>query len=1412
MSTSTGPKSNSLDHALLDHLAAQFVQRLRRAEQPALNEYTDLYPELAGEILARFPALVEQDRLERGTTGADSSPPLPSPGLARVGDYVILREIGHGGMGVVYEAEQISLGRRVALKILPQQVGRDARMLERFRREARAAARLHHSNIVPVFEVGCDRDICYYAMQFIEGQGLNLVYDEVRRLRTRAGEQRTRAQRGSRSLPAASGTVAGNSVLTQNDESRISQVFGRLVNGRTGPVGRAEGAKTTLRSAANPTVAVAFSPQSGDAKAETNLENALAPSGPEWAVHLSGLAASRASLFEASSAVLPGGTQIATVETHGSSYCRSIVRIGLQAARALAYAHSRGVVHRDIKPSNLLLDTAGVLWITDFGLAKIDDGDLTQPGDIVGTASYMAPERFRGEGDARVDIYGLGLTLYELLTLEPAFDPNDRLRLVEQVKLEDPVRPRQHDRRIPRDLETIILKAIDKEPHRRYATASAMADDLRRFLDDEPILARRVSPVERYARWARRNPGVAGLSAVLVGVLLLATAVSLVVAGRMATLAGQASKAAAASRAAQQAEASERRRADRTLADMHTARGMLAADRNDAAQAVLWFAEAARQAANADDAHRAADNHLRASNWARLLTIPVGAVKLGALPGAIRFQPHGDLLLVRTDAKAEVWDWQNDRLLRWPALENPLAAACWSPAGDRLAIALRDPRARLENTRSVLVLSVPDGNVVREIVHPAPITALAFSRDGRFLAVGGELVHVVDVESWSISHTLEHPRWVHSLLFTRQGDRLITAGHDQQVRVFDLNASSKHLDPLYASLKHCPLGPSPPVLIQDDRVLVTVASSNTLAFSDVDTGQSAAPGMLQSRASSLECIAASPSGQWLAAGGNYGPELWDLADLKRPPAYFTHSNSVVDLAFDPSETTLLSGSWDGTVRRWSLATGRELAPPLVHVGAVEACGWSTDGSIFASAQVDGLVRVWRPGADTALLGGFGPWGFRPRLSADGRFITPGLWHESFSGYGDIGHHPLQVVDAARAVPAGPPIDVGGNLVDSSACADGHTVVAAIGEGDRGRLRAYEIETGRMLWESGPLPRAARSVATRPRIPHAAVLCLSGDLFVFDTRDGSSVWQQRVRPEAPTDALDPRPRVEYTPDGTSLVCLTGGSPNVIPVLDARTGLLRYPPIEPVFEGASLCRSFAISPDSRLLATIVNGANAARVWDLATGRPVSKPLPHPGDQYGLFAVCFTPDGRHVLTGSKDGQARYWDWRSGTLACPPLKHSDEVYGVAITPDGRHALTAVRSEPGGPYLWELTTGKVIAPARNLRNRLSAPGQALSVHAVQVTPDGKRAIAGFGVSQVAVIDLERMLASPALSVAELAQIGELTSSQRIELGDLSGLTTEQWVERWEQLIRRNPAFRESVGGLLDGIRGPAPGPKHAGR
>lgn len=432
----------------VEYLAEEFAERCRRGERPSLTEYAARHPELADDIRELFPALLVMERLKPAANctsptvadaprDSDSSP-------QRLGDFRILREVGRGGMGVVYEAMQESLGRHVALKVLPGHSLSGPSYLERFRREAKAAARLHHTNIVPVFGTGeCD-GVHYYAMQFIPGQGLDRVLDDLRRLR----------QGQPTELPGE----AARSLCTG-----------------------------------------AFSPLSLS-------EEQPAPTATET------LSATHSGLSGAARGV----------------YYQSVARVGLQVADALAHAHKLGILHRDVKPSNLLLDPQGTVWVTDFGLAKADDGGaLTDTGDVVGTLRYMAPERFDGLSLPQGDVYSLGLTLYELLTLRAPFDDANRGRLVEKVLREPPLSPRRLDRRIPRDLETVVLKCLAKDPRDRYAAAEDLAADLRRFLADQPVRARRNSWRERTWRWCRRNPAVAALSAAVILLLLTLSAGSL---------------------------------------------------------------------------------------------------------------------------------------------------------------------------------------------------------------------------------------------------------------------------------------------------------------------------------------------------------------------------------------------------------------------------------------------------------------------------------------------------------------------------------------------------------------------------------------------------------------------------------------------------------------------------------------------------------------------------------------------------------------------------------------------------------------------------------------------------------------------------------------------------------------------
>jgi serine/threonine protein kinase/Flp pilus assembly protein TadD len=415
-----------------------YLEGLEGGAQPRPDELLAEHPDLAEPLRACLASLnflheaalnVAEPTSATGAAGESN--------LGQLGDYRLIREIGRGGMGVVYEAEQTSLHRRVALKVLPFAAAFDTRQLQRFQHEAQTAAHLHHTNIVPVLSVGCERGVHYYAMQYIEGQPLAELIREM--------AQRAAGSRQAVFAPADGPVTAGGKLAARQEK-------------RAGESTQAIAALSTEQPAND---------------------------SPE--------------------------------------FFRMAATLGVQAAEALEHAHQFGIIHRDIKPANLLLDVRGNLWIADFGLARFQtEAGLTFSGDVVGTLRYMSPEQALGRRDRidqRTDIYGLGATLYELLTLKPAFDGRDREELLRQIAFEEPVAPRTINQAIPAELETIILKSIAKHPEERYDTALELGNDLRRYLEDEPILARRPTMLQRLRKWGRRHKPL-----VTAGIILLAVA------------------------------------------------------------------------------------------------------------------------------------------------------------------------------------------------------------------------------------------------------------------------------------------------------------------------------------------------------------------------------------------------------------------------------------------------------------------------------------------------------------------------------------------------------------------------------------------------------------------------------------------------------------------------------------------------------------------------------------------------------------------------------------------------------------------------------------------------------------------------------------------------------------------------
>jgi WD40 repeat protein len=748
-----------------ENVLLAYLRALDAGEAPDREELLRAHPDLADELrsffadedcVARLARSLRPAGRRQGLCGAETVGTAEngsSPARVReFGDYELLDEIARGGMGVVFRARQRSLNRLVALKmILSGQFASEAEV-QRFRREAEAAASLDHPNIVPIYEVGEHEGQQYYSMKLVEG--------------------------GSLSAVAAGGSEP-----------------------RAGRAGQ-----------------------------------------------------------------------------------RRAARLASQVARAVHYAHQRGILHRDLKPANILLDREGNPHVADFGLARrLGEAGQTRSGAIVGTAAYMPPEQASGARGLTVgaDVWALGAILYELLTGRPPFQASTPVETVLAVRTAEPRAPRALDPGIDRDLDTVCLKCLQKEPARRYPSAEALADDLERWLCGEPIAARPVGRLERSWRWCRRNPALAALGALAVLLLVAVAATSTAFALRLTGEQQETEKA-------RQSAVQESEQARRNLYVSQMGQASLS-----------WRAGQAgrvRELLDGQTPERTGGHDFRGFEWYclhRLLHTERITLRGPGAAGAVAFRPHAgqvawaDAAPGGEDPRVHLCDAGTGTLL---CTMPGLAVAAFSPDGKYLATL--SPAGRMGGRE----LTVRDAGTGKEVTSVPGWTACAFSPDGRRLATVGR----------------------------GEGDRA------DAVRVWEW-ASGKEV--------------------------MTLAGHG----------------------GAINCVAFSPDGKWIAAGGLPSAEgvmglvhptvtsplpagkLWD-AESGKQAWVIRHPGLVSGVAFSPDGRRLATAGGDGVARIWDAVSGKELLALHGHSSRIHAVAWYPDGRALATASADQTARVW-DGAD-----------------------------------------------------------------------------------------------------------------------------------------------------------------------------------------------------------------------------------------------------------------------------------------------------------------------------------------------------------------------------------------------------------------------------------------------------------------
>ncbi|WP_020473020.1 WD40 domain-containing protein [Zavarzinella formosa] len=912
---------------------------------------------------------------------------------------------------------------------------------------------------------------------------------------------------------------------------------------------------------------------------------------------------------------LPGGS-LADLLKKSPPAPREAATLVRKLALGMQAAHDLQIIHRDLKPANVLFDAAGEPKITDFGLAKrMGVSDITSTNAVMGTAAYMAPEQAKGENKfvgPAADVWALGVILYECLAGVRPFTGSTHLEVVRKVVEAEPESLRSHSGKSPRDLELVARKCLAKDPAGRYGSAAALAEELRRWLDGEPVSVKAAGPVERILKWTKRNKIATGIVAGLSLAVAVTTATAFVAfaatkrAEAEARRADRENEAAkdSARRADLEADSAKKEaiRADQNAKAADENATMLAAQFRE--QRMLLDAMRVREAGYAIDQNniRLARELLKEAEPRHWLSPDnrTGAwwiVKREAEGGdrilsktygrfyGVAWSPNGRMIASGSDNNALlIWDAATGTCREINGHAKNVHSVSWSPDSRMIASASDDTTVRLWDATT--------GESLRELSgHAGPVKSVAWSPDGRTVASasGDKTVRLWDAATGTNIRELKHAMTVNGVSWNPDGRMIVSAGEDKIVRIWDVptGMSLRELKGHTRTVHGVSWSP-------DGRMIVSASEDKTVRLWNAATGENLRE--LNGHTGSVRSLTWSPDGRKVASASmDYTVRLWDAATGTSLRELKGHTGNVMGVSWSPDGRTIASGdtTFDATVRLWDATTGDDFKGRDWF--SVLSMSWSPDGRAFVSGG-DKILRIW----DT---------------------VTGGKLRE-FKGH----------TRAVQSVSWSP---------------DGRTIASA---GDDTTVRLWDSTTGESLRELKGHTMAVKGVSWSPDSRMVASASDDKTVRLWDATTGESLRELKGHPKTVNN-------VSWSPD--SRMIASASDDKTVRLWDAATGAC----LRELSGHTGLVKSVTWSPDSRMIAS--GGQDTTvRLWDAATGAVIRELKGH---TWAVWCLSWSPDGRTIASGSGDKTVRLWDTATGVGVREFKIHNDSVHGVSWTQDGR-------------------------------------------------------------------------------------------------------------------------------------------------